>query len=470
VRRSWPTRPAKGGAGSGAPVCNPTELAQDVVRRARRAGAEEAEVFYQDQERTTIELREQEVESLGLAATRGLGLRVIVGGASSYVYTPDLRPRALSVLARRAVALAREGTPDPDRILPDLPEHPPTTDLEIFDPDLADVSAEQKIEILRQSEQASRAADGRVRSTEIARYRDSLGTVALANSRGLAASYQRSSASVSLVVIARQDGSALRGYGYSVGRSFDDLSAEVAGRQAARRAVMPLSGQPVPTQSATVVMEPEVAAELLGQLARALSGAAVVKGRSMFVGRLGERVGSDLVTLVDQGNLPGGLGSSPFDGEGVPTARTVLVEGGLLRSFMHTTYTARRSGAASTGNAIRPGYQDGPSAGPTNFALAALTTPRARLLSNVRRGLHVVTTRNVGGISPISGDYSVGAAGVWLENGEEVGPVAGVTIAGNMYSMLDGLVEMADDFRWVPSGGMVGTGTIRIEGMTIAGA
>lgn len=464
---------------------HPLDLARDLVRRALRAGAGEAEAYFQDRQRTNIELRDQAVESLSLAATRGLGLRVLIEGAGSYVYTPDLHPRALNDLARQAVALAREAAPDPDRTLPELPPPAgpgrPTTAsnrdradagqaLDIFDPALAEVAPERKIELLRLAERAARAADPRVTSTEVARYTDSFGTVALANSRGLAASYRRSRTSLSVVVVARQGGAALRGYGYSAGRGFEQLSPEAAGRQAARRAVKPLGGRPLPTQQATVIMEPEVAAELLGQLARALSGDAALKGRSMFAGRLGERIGTDLVTLVDQGNLPGGLASLPFDGEGVPTSRTVLVEGGLLRGFLHNTYTARRGGAASTGNGVRQGYHSGPEVGPTNFSLVAPTTPRAALLGAVQRGLHVITTRNVGGINPVSGDYSVGAAGVWLEDGQEVGPVAGVTIAANMHAMLDGLVAVGDDFCWVPLGGAVGCGTIRIEGMTIAGA
>src|SRR5262249_46702124 len=179
-------------------------------------------------------------------------------------------------------------------------------------------SPERKIELLQLAEREARLADSRVKGTEVARYSDSFGTIALASSRGLASSYQRSFASLVLVAIARDDGQALTGYGYSVGHGLDDLDARATGQRAAARSTRPLGGRPVATQQASVVMEPEVAAEFLGNLAQALSGEAVLKGRSMFVGRLGERVGSDLVSLIDQGNLPTGLASAPFDGEGVP--------------------------------------------------------------------------------------------------------------------------------------------------------
>jgi PmbA protein len=459
-----------------------TDLVREMVGRARRAGAQEAEAYFEDRQKTHIELRDQQVEMLSSAGTRGLGLRVLVEGAASYVYTSDLRPRWFGELARRAVALAREASPDPDGSLPELSEAPsgpsagsgqaPSAssgqDLNIFDPALSEVEPEQKIELLRAVEQAARDMDPRVRDTEIARYSDSFGTVTLANSRGLCASFERSFASVALVAIARQHGEALRGFGVSVGHGFGDLSAEYAGQQAAQRAVKPLGGRPVETQKATVVMEPEIAAELLRHIASALSGEAVLKGRSMFVGRLGERVGPQLLTLIDQGNLPGGLASAPFDGEGVGCGRTVLVEDGLLRGFLHNTYTARRTGASSTGNAVRGSYRERPEVGSTNFSLSAEALPLAELLDGVQRGLYVLTTRNVGGINPVNGDYSVGAAGVWLEDGKEAGPVAGVTIAANMHDMLAGLAAVADDFRW--SSGAIGCGTIRVEGMTIAGA
>lgn len=445
------------------------DLATDLVRRARKAGADQAEAYFEDRQSTRIELRDQQVETLSSAATRGIGLRVIRGGATAYAYTPDLRPRGLVELARRAVALAREASPDPDRALPELVSAPPGGDLRIFDPTLAEVSTEDKIALLRLVERFARDTDPRVTATEFVRYADSFGTVALANSAGLAANYERSGASVLMVATARQDGEAVRGYGLTSGHGFHDLSAQEAGYDAARLAVKTLGGRPVPTQKATVLLEPRVAAELLAQVASALSAESVLKGRSMFVPRLGQSVGSPLVTLVDQGDLPGGLSSAPFDGEGVPCGRTVLVEGGLLRGFLHTTYTARRGGARSTGNAVRGSYRATPEVGPTNFALLAGSTPLDALLAGVYRGLLVLVTRNVGGINPTSGDYSVGASGVWIEDGQEVAPVSGVTIAANMLDMLAGLEAIGDDFRWVPSSGAIGCPTLRIEGMTIAG-
>jgi PmbA protein len=447
------------------------ELVAEAIRLARRAGADQAEAYYEDRQTTAIELRNQEVEALTAAGTRGLGLRVLVGDANAYAYTPELGSRGLAALARQAVQLAREATPDPDRGLPD-PEMVDATplDLAIFDPGLADVPTEQKVELLRQTEREALACDPRIAAAENVRYGDITGQVALASSRGATGTYRRSSAWISLTLLAREDGEALRGYGFTHGHGFDQLSAGTAAAQAVGRAVKPLGGRPVPTQRATVVMEPTVAAELLGQLARALSGEAAGKGCSMYGGRLGQRVGSELVTLVDDASLPGGPASAPFDGEGIPGRRTVLVEQGLLRGFLHNSYSARRAGAHSTGNGVRQSYRSMPDVGPTNFALVGPVTPRAELLGAVERGLLVVTTRNVGGINPVSGDYSVGAAGVWIERGQETTPVAGVTIAANLLDLLGGLVAIGDDFRWTPGGGASGSGALRFEGMTIAGS
>lgn len=447
----------------------PVDLVEDVVRRARRAGAEEAEAYFEERQTTRVELRDQAVEAVISAATRGLGLRVLLGGACGYAYTPDLKPVALDHLAQRAVALARVAAPELDRHLPALSPGGARGDLKIFDPALSEVALEQKIELLRLAERTARDDDRRVSGTETARYTDSYGSVALANSSGFAASYQRSSAWISLVVIASQDGEALRGYGLSAGRGFGELSAWTAGHEAARRAVLPLGGRPVRTGRFPVIMDPVAAAEFLGQVVQALSGEAVLKGRSMFADLPGDLVASPLVSLVDQGDLVSGLASSPFDGEGVPTRSTTLIDQGRLRGLLHNTITAQRRGAASTGNGVRQSYRAAPEVGPTNLRLVGPTTPREALLASVGRGLRVVTTRNVGGINPVSADYSVGAAGVWIEDGQEAGPVAGVTIAANMRHMLANIAAVGDDFRWTPGAGAIGCGSLRVDDMMVAG-
>lgn len=442
------------------------DIAGQAVRRALRAGAGQAEAYLQERRTTTVELRDGRVDAIVAATSRGLGLLALVGGARGYAYSPDLSPRGLGELARRAVAMAREVAPEPARALPEL-SPPSGQDLAIFDPALETLATERKVELLHAAVQAARDLDPRAHDVDLARYSDASGGVALATSSGFAGSYQAGYASLQVTVVGRQGDQALRGFGFSAARRFDELSPNDVGRQAAYRATAPLGGTPVPSQRATVVLDPTVAAQFLTNVAAAVSAEAVLKDRSMLLGRLGEMVAAPGVQLVDQGNLPGGLGSAPFDDEGVPTGSTVVVEAGIFKSYLHSTYTARRTGGRSTGNAIRAGYRALTAVGPTNFSIRP-TSGRDALLRDLERGLYVVATRNVGGINPVTGDYSVGALGVWIERGEPRGPVAGVTIAAGMLDMLRGIAAVGDDLRWSPqNGGVVGAPTLRIEGMTI---
>jgi PmbA protein len=449
-------------------MVEPLSLCSDLVARGRQLGADEVEAYYSEQATTSVDVSEGQLESFTSAANRGVGLRVLVGGAFGYAYSSDSTEQGPAELLERAVRLAREATPDPLRALPD-PRPVRSGDLGIFDPDLEAFSTEDKIQLLSRLERVARETDGRVRNTHLARYSDAIGTYAIVSSRGISASFRSTGCYAALSAIARDDGEAQRGYGVTGGHGPRDLRVEEAGRRAALRAVAPLAGGPVPTQRAAVVMEPEIVAELLRGVTQALSAEAVLKGRSIFVDRAGERVGSALVTLSDDGSLPGGLSSTPVDGEGVPTERTSLIEGGVLRGFLHNTHTARRAGARSTGNGVRGSYRVPPEVGPTNLRLAPGTLSVDDLLSGVERGLYVVATRNVGGINPISGDYSVGASGRWIERGELAGPVTGVTIAAPMLDMLANLSALANDLRWLPGQGVVGAPTVRIDDVTIGG-
>ena len=445
----------------------PITLCEDLVAGARAAGADEAEAYFVGQTTTTIDLRDGIVEALVSAAGRGVGLRVQAGGLG-YAYSSDLSRAGLAELTERAVRLAGEATPDPDRALPEA--RPPSAgELRIFDPALAEVSTERKIELLRELEREVRGTDGRVKDVDLARYADRTGSYTLVSSRGVAASYAASGCYAMVIPIARQGDEAQRGYAVTAGHGLADLDVRDAARRAVRRATASLGGRPVPTQRASVVLEPEVVAELLRGVGQALSGEAVLKGRSILVGRQLSRIGSPLVTLADDGSLPGGYASAPVDGEGVPTGRTVLVRSGVLQGLLHSTYTARRAGARSTGNAVRGSYRSLPEVGLTNLQLEPGPDSPEALIAGVDRGLYVVVTRNVGGINPVSGDYSVGASGRWIERGELAGPVSRVTIAAPVLEMLANMSAVGSDLRWVPGQGAIGAPTVRIDGLTIGG-
>jgi PmbA protein len=300
--------------------------------------------------------------------------------------------------------------------------------------------------------------------------------VAIANSRGVAVQAASTLGYLSLSMIARQDGAAERGYAGTIARHVGQLDPEEIGQRAARRALTPIGGAPLATRRAGVIFEPEVFAELLCNLADALAGDAVARGRSLFAPRphgpawIGSRVGSDAVTLLDDGGRPGAPGTLPFDGEGVPTEQTPLIEAGVLRGLLHNCESASRAGTRSTANGTRASYRMLPEVGPTNLVLRPGERPPAALLASVDEGLYVVSTRNVGGISPISGDYSVGASGRRIVNGELAEPVSGVTLAAPILALLANVREVGSDLRWVSGGGgFVGCPSVLVDDVTIGG-
>src|SRR5439155_918072 len=271
--------------------------------------------------------------------------------------------------------------------------------------------------------------------------------------------------SCAVAPIAVQDGLMQRDYWYAVGRKLNRLdSPEAVGQEAGRRTVRRLGARKIATCRVPVVFEPEIAGSFLGNLCSAVNGYAIYKGTSYLVGRLGERIAPDLVTVCDDGRMPGDLGSKPFDGEGLPTRKNVVVERGVLKSYLLDTYAARKLGLASTGNASRS-IGEASSVGATNFYLAPGTATPEEIIRSVQRGLYV--TELIGfGINMVTGDYSRGAVGFWIENGELAYPVEEITIAGNLKDMWMGVQAIGNDlvFR-----GRIASPTVKIAEMTVAG-
>ena len=451
------------------------DLCASVVTSARAAGADEAEAYLEDSTRTIVGVDDGRLESVTTATARGIGVRAMVGGGLGYASGSDVDRAGRAELAEQSVFLARAATPDPARVLPgQLP--PVEHDLGIYDPRLAQASVAELIELVVRAERAAREADPRVTGTHLARLGRVIERVAVVNSRGVAAMFEATSCYISLSVIVRDDVDAQRGYASVIERRLDALDPEHVGQRAARRGLAPLGGTVLPTGRTSVVMEPDVVAELLRGLTQALSGDAVVKGRSLFADRpgqpslVGTTVGSTAVDLVDDGRLPGAPGTQPCDGEGVPTQQTPLIEHGILSGFLHNTESARRAGTRSTGNGMRGTYRVLPDVAPTNLILKPGLRAPAALVASVDDGLYVVATRNVGGINPISGDYSVGASGRRIVRGEIGEPVTGVTLAAPMLELLSNLREAGSDLRWVSGqGGIVGAPTVRIDDVMVGG-
>ncbi|HET8580175.1 MAG TPA: metallopeptidase TldD-related protein, partial [Nitrospiraceae bacterium] len=362
-------------------------------------------------------------------------------------------------LAKAVVEDDVSGLPENHLMSEDLP------DLDLYDP--TTLETEAQIDLARRAESAALAADPRVTNSEGAEFDSSSGRVLLGNSHGFLGEYRSSTFSVSVSPIATEpDSSSMQQDSwYAVRHRFARLdSPESVGQEAARRAVRRLGARKLSTRRAAVVFDQEMAASLLSNLSHAASGYALYKGASFLIGQLGKRLAPEFVTIYDDGRLQGGLGSRPFDGEGLPTRKTTVVERGVLTSYLLDTYSGRKLGLASTGNASR-GIGESPSVGPTNFYLVSGTTDPSEVIQSVREGLYV--TELIGfGVNMVTGDYSRGAAGFWIENGELAYPVEEITIAGNLKQMFADIELVGNDLEFRSR---IASPTIKIREMMIAG-
>jgi PmbA protein len=442
------------------------ELATDLVGRARRSGADAADVILATGQDFSVTVRLGEVETLEQAGSKALGLRVFVGKRSAITYTSDFTTDALQRMVDDTVAMARVTGEDAAAGLPDTWSPAEDVPLGMFDPSPETLSTEGRIDWARRAEAAAMALSPEIDNSSGASFSAGDDTVVLANSLGFVGSYRTSSVSGSVVPVAERDGQMQRDYWYTSGRGLADLlSAEEVGRIAGERTLRRLGARQVPTCEAPVVFDPETAAELMGHLFRAVSGYSVFRNATFLKDRVGELVASPLLTLVDEGRRPRGLGSRPFDGEGLPTRRNVPVERGVLKTFLCDSYAARKIGGTATGVARR-GVGGGPSVGASNLFFEAGETPPEQIVGEVERGL-LVTDLIGFGVDLVSGDFSQGAAGHWIEKGRLAYPVHEITIAGNLKQMLMDVDAVGSDlvFR-----GASASPTLRIRKMTVSGS
>ncbi|MCA9903105.1 MAG: TldD/PmbA family protein [Anaerolineae bacterium] len=443
-------------------------LAQSVVQQAQGPDVEVEAIITHDIE-TQIKVSQGEVEQLSQSSSRGLGVRVIEKGRTGYAYTSDFSDAGIARTWRAARDLARVATADEYRGLPES-SVVPDDNLEIWDQRLASVPTTDKIELLKRVERAAFAYDPRIILAEFCNYGDASNHVYLANSRGFAGQYGRTTVYSYLMAIARgDDGGMVNAFGSGASNFFEDLDPDEIGREAAEKAISILGGKPVETQTATIVLDHAVGAEILNALAQALSADDWQRKRSFLLDRLGQQVGSDMVTLMDNGRLKRGLASAPFDGEGVPTSATRLIDEGVLQNLMYDTYSARKANKSSSGNAQRAGHRSLPSLGPTNFYMQPGHQTRDEIIAGVERGLYVISVMQTGGIDPITGDCSMGANGMWIENGKITGPVGGVTIGTTLNDFLQNISEVGSDLRFIPFFGAIGVPTLRVDNVTIGG-
>jgi PmbA protein len=448
-------------------------LAADVVALAMKAGASDAEAAVREGDEFSVNVRLGQVETLKDSGSRGLGLRVFLGKRSASASTSDLTPEGIRQLVDGALELAKITEEDPCCGLAESVEFGSVPgDLHLYHEDVYSLPSAERTEWARRAEAAALGADPRITNSDGGSFQAATGRKALANSRGFVGGYRSSYAGVSASPMAEDvDGSKQVDYWWSGARRLADLeSPESIGKEAARRTLRRLGARRVPTQRVPIVFAPEVAGSLLGSLFEAASGDAIWRGASFLAGRLGEQIASGNLTLIDDNTmlLPtgmGGFGTSPFDGEGLPSLRTVVVEAGVLRNYLLNTYTARKLGMKSTHNASR-GLAGTPGIGCGNLYLEPGTQTSEQIIADVPAGLYVTSLLGFG-VNVVTGDYSRGATGLWIENGALTHAVEEVTVAGNLAEMLKNVTAIGSDLEFR---GAIASPTLRIDGMTIAGA
>jgi PmbA protein len=448
-------------------------LAADVVALAMKAGASDAEAVAREGDEFSVNVRMGEVETLKESGSRGLGLRVFLGRRSGSASTSDLTAEGIRQLVEGALALARVTEEDPFAGLPETGEFGAVQgDLHLYYDDVYSLGGAERIEWARRAEAAALEADPRITNSDGGSFDAATGRKALANSRGFVGSYRTSYAGVAAAPIAKDaDGRMQRDGWWSSARRLSDVeSPEAVGAEAARRTLRRLGARRVATQSVPIVFAPETARTLIGSVFEAASGDAIWRGASFLAGKLGETIAAPSLTIVDDNTmlLPtgvGGFGTSPFDDEGLPSQRTVVVGNGVLRNYLLNTYTARKLGMRSTHNAAR-GLAGAPGVGCGNLFLTPGKLTPEEILGEVTAGLYVTSLMGFG-TNMVTGDYSRGATGLWIENGQLTHAVEEVTIAGNLAEMQRSVTAIGNDlvFR-----GSVASPTLRIDGMTIAGA
>ena len=420
------------------------ELLTDVLGRARARGATEADGFLIEEQHFSASVRLGLVDTVTHSREQRLSLRVFAGKASAAASTSDLSRASLERVVDEATALARvtaedphAGLPDPAALITAVP------DLQLEEQGAEDLTPEAKIELARRAEAAALESDPRIANSEGAEYWDRRARYVYATSHGFARGYATTSFGLSVSPVASAEGEMQRDYWYSAARHRGALEDPVAiGRTAARRALRRLGGRKVKTVEVPVVFDPDTAASLVRSIAGAASGPGLYRRASFLLDRLGKRVAVPAVTIVDDGLIPRAMGSRPFDGEGLATRPTTLVGEGVLESYLLDSYSARKLGLSSTHHASRDGAGVGVST--TNLILRPGPTPPSELIGSVKNGLYV--TELIGfGVNGVTGDYSRGAVGLWIESGELTYPVEEVTVAGNLLDMFGAIEGIGND-------------------------
>jgi PmbA protein len=440
-------------------------IAETILSLSKDLNADAADVFIRSSSSTSIEVREQKVDAFDRARDIGAGLRVLVRGRMGFSFSTELSGQALTALVRAAITNAQNIDPDPFHAIPDKTavQYQP---LSIYDPEFVALTEKEKIDRVMAMEREAFGIDRRIKRVRKASASFSESETLIMNTHGAEVFYRGTAAVSSIEVVAEDEGEAQAGSDFDIKRSYRRLEIEEVGRRAARKALDLLGARHLDSVRTSVILDAEVAADFLSIMASGFSAEGVQKKRSLFINKLGNEVAAPLITVYDDGLLAEGLGSAPSDDETVPTMKKTVIDKGRLAMFLHNTYTANKDNTVSTGNGMRGGFKGMPGVGVTNLYIEPGTYSLEELISSTGKGLYVTEVMGAHTANHISGDFSVGATGFWIENGTKAYPVREITIAGNILDLMKNVDAVGGDLRF---SGRIGSPSLRVSELSIGG-
>ncbi len=426
------------------------DLGIRLIERALKKGADSAEVYIRTGKSLSIEVKGQKVEAIESSINSGFSIRIIRDGRLGFAFSSD--PEGSDEVVDKAIEASM--WTEKDEFL-SLPEALKTADLNIFDPRIANITEHEAIERALQIERSAIEQDKRIKKVRKASATFSSKDILILNSSGLSKHYRATACTAQTMVVAEDNGDGQMGWDYNGSRFISNVSFADVGKRAALRALNLLGTRKISPEKVRLVLDNSVATEFLGLFSSLFSSENVQKGKSLLAGRLNQQVISPLINIIDDATMEQHLGSRPFDDEGVPTSRLYLVREGVLVNYMYNTYTARREGRDSTGNAVRHGYTSLPSVGPSNLYIdgADRTMSVKALIESIDRGVYITEIMGLHTANPISGEFSIGITGLWIERGSIKYPIKEAIISGNILELFSRIEAIGDDLRFYGNAG-----------------
>lgn len=444
---------------------NLQNIGEKVLKSVSSRGISLAEVFLTRSRDLSIDVSDQQVETMKLAEEIGLCLRLFHHNRLGFAYSSDFSDTALDQMVTQGIDNAQITAQDEFYTLPEPVTYYPEMDL--IDPQIPQVPVSEKISLAKEIEGRARQYDPRIKITERCAYSDAFYQVVIMNTLGVYGQYQGSYCGASAFLVAEEGGDSQTGFGFQYRLKYQELNPEAIALEAAEKAVRMLGAKSINTQTMVTVLDPYIGTKFLGLMGNSLSSEAVQKSKSFFAGKINSQVSSPLITIIDDGARKGEIMSAPFDGEGVPCQKNDLIVDGMLTGFLYNTYTGAKERKKSTGNGIRGSYKGMPEVGTTNLYIAGGDAEKEELLKQADQGIYITDVMGMHTANPISGDFSLGASGLLIEKGELTKPVRGIAIAGNVFDLFSNIDGVGSDLTF-----FVGKGspTLKIAKMTVSGS